>query len=139
MKELYGLKEKDIAKLRKAGYIDNNTIVDDDKKSIIDGSPLFVVFFDNSEQRDKAYNIIFNKQNGGEWCMIGDYKNAMDLWLIEVKHTYDEHYEVVGIFGSEEDIIVAKDLYLKKKEEAGLNRSEFSFRESKYALGEVNY
>ncbi|MBO5373684.1 MAG: hypothetical protein J6A75_13345 [Lachnospiraceae bacterium] len=71
--------------------------------------------------------------------MIGDYKNAMDLWLIEVKHTYDEHYEVVGIFGSEEDIIVAKDLYLKKKEEAGLNRSEFSFRESKYALGEVNY
>lgn len=71
--------------------------------------------------------------------MIGDYKNAMDLWLVEVKHTYNEYYEVVGIFGSEEDIIVAKGWYLKKKEEAGLKSSEFTFRESKYALGEVNY
>lgn len=71
--------------------------------------------------------------------MLGDYREAIALWLVEVKHTYDEHYEVVGIFGSEEDIIVAKELYLEKKEEAGLNKSEFTFKESKYVLGEVNY
>ena len=71
--------------------------------------------------------------------MLGDYKEAMDLWLVEVKHTYDEYYEVVGIFGNESDIIVAKELYLRNKEDAGLKREEFTFRESKHTLGEINY
>lgn len=71
--------------------------------------------------------------------MLGDYREAMDLWLVEVKHTYDEHYEVVGIFGSDSDIITAKELYLRNKEDVGLKREEFAFRESKYILGDVNY
>lgn len=71
--------------------------------------------------------------------MLGDYRESMNLWLVEVKHTYDEYYEVVGIFGSESDIIVAKELYLRNKEDVGLKREEFTFRESKHILGDVNY
>lgn len=71
--------------------------------------------------------------------MFGDYRESMDLWLVEVKHTYDEYYEIVGIFGTESDIISAKELYLRNKEDAGLKREEFTFRESKYILGEINY
>lgn len=71
--------------------------------------------------------------------MLGNYKEAMDLWLVKVKHTYDEHYEIVGIFGDTYDIIAAKELYLRNKEEAGLSREEFTFKESKHVLGDINY
>lgn len=71
--------------------------------------------------------------------MLGDYKNAMDLWLLQVKHRYDENYEVVGIFETESDVMVAENLYLKHKEEIGLQRNEFTFSRSKYELGNINY
>ena len=71
--------------------------------------------------------------------MLGEYRDTMDLWLVEVKHIYDDSYEVLGIFELESDIIVAKKLYLSNKENIGLRSEEFAFRESKYALGTIYY
>ena len=71
--------------------------------------------------------------------MLGDYRETMDLWLLQVKHRYDDEYEVVGIFETESDVMVAENLYLQNKEEAGLNRDEFTFSKSKYELGNIEY
>lgn len=71
--------------------------------------------------------------------MLGDYRNAMDLWLLQVKHRYDENYEVVGIFENESDVMVAENLYLQNKEEAGLKKDEFMFSKNKYELGNIEY
>ena len=60
----------------------------------------------------------------------------MELCLLEVKHRYDEDYEVVGIF-FEEDVDKAKATYLRDKKEAGLNEDEFDFRKRTYVLGQV--
>ena len=75
----------------------------------------------------------------GDGEMLGDYRETMDLWLLQVKHRYDEEYEVVGIFETESDVMVAENLYLQNKEEAGLNRDEFTFSKSKYELGNIEY
>lgn len=70
--------------------------------------------------------------------MIGN-SDTMDLWLLQAKHIYDEYYSVVGIYNSEHDVEVAKNLYLDKQEDAGLTRSNFYFIESKHELGDIEY
>lgn len=59
MKDLYGLKAKDVDKLKYLGYLNENSIVYNDGNSIINGEPLYVAAFDTSEDRDKAYEILF--------------------------------------------------------------------------------
>lgn len=61
MKDLYGLRMEDIENLKQMGHLDKDTVVCNDGKSIIDESPLYAVTFDTSEQRYKAYNVIFGK------------------------------------------------------------------------------
>lgn len=63
----------------------------------------------------------------------------MNLCLLEVKHIYDEENEVVGIFATDSDVEVAKNLYLKNKEDLGLKKNEFTFRVSHYVLGDIQY
>ena len=59
MKSLHGLRKEQLEKLREMGYINPDIIVSSDGISEIDGEPLHVVFFDTSEEKDKAYNVIF--------------------------------------------------------------------------------
>jgi len=61
MKDLYGLRAEDIERLKKLGYLSHDAIAYNDGHSIIDGAPLYVIGFNTSDDRDKAYNILFNK------------------------------------------------------------------------------
>ena len=63
----------------------------------------------------------------------------MELWLVKVKHIYDNDYDILGIFESEIDVESAKILYLSHKEKCGLKANEFTFSQSKYLLGKVEY
>lgn len=59
MKDLYGLKESDVGKLKKAGYIKEDTYIGKDGKSVLDNSPLYFVTFNTSFERSEAYQKIF--------------------------------------------------------------------------------
>ena len=59
MKELYGLRDEQVEKLKEMGYISNETIICNDGYSNIDYAPLYAVMFETSEDKDKAYKELF--------------------------------------------------------------------------------
>ena len=61
------------------------------------------------------------------------------LNLLEVKHKDENDYQIVGIFNNSSDVLVAKVLYLKKKNENGFQDNEFFFKENILILGNIIY
>lgn len=61
MKDLYGLREKDIEKLKSCGLV-RDQIICSDGRSRLDGAPLYAVFFDTSEEKEAAYNVVFGTE-----------------------------------------------------------------------------
>ena len=59
-KDLYGVREKFLKELRKQGYVTEDTCVMKDGYSE-DGEQLYAIFFDNSEQKYKAFNAIYGR------------------------------------------------------------------------------
>lgn len=49
------------------------------------------------------------------------------MLLLKVKHRYDEEYETVGLFSSEDAVEEAKAEYLKPKRAVGLDVSGYQF------------
>lgn len=63
MKDLHKIRSKDLEFLKTSGIIDKNTIYQEDGFAD-DGSPLYTVFFDNSDDENNAYTAIYgNKTN----------------------------------------------------------------------------
>ena len=69
MKDLYGLREEQVIMLKKLGLVDEDAVVYGDGKSVIDGTPLYVISFPTSEDQEKAYNVIFGNSQllGYKW------------------------------------------------------------------------
>lgn len=64
-------------------------------------------------------------------------KAAADLYLLKVKHTYDEEYEECGIFSSEDKMKDGKKRYLAAKAKIGFPTDQFSFTETVLKLDEL--
>lgn len=63
----------------------------------------------------------------------------MKLWLLKVKHVYDEEFEDCGVFSSEEKMEQAKKAFLKKKKQESFMPDEFHFRCSTMELDKLEY
>jgi len=63
----------------------------------------------------------------------------MEVWLLKARHVFDDDYEPIGIYASEMDVYMAKQLFLIKKEECGLDRKAFNFMEEKYVVGKMEF
>lgn len=64
---------------------------------------------------------------------------TQELYLVKVKHRYDEDWDVLGIFEYDSDILSAKTLFLREREERGLDPNDFVFSQSKYKVGYIYY
>lgn len=51
----------------------------------------------------------------------------MELYLLKVKHVYDEEYEECGIFSSKVKMNYGRKVYLAMKKKAGLRVDKFTF------------
>lgn len=71
--------------------------------------------------------------------MTRENLKSKEVWLVQVKHKFDENYEVLGIFENEIDVDTAKKTYLEYKARCGLSSDEFSFMETSYILGNIEY
>lgn len=64
-------------------------------------------------------------------------KPAVDLYLLKVKHTFDEEYEECGIFSSEDKMEEGKAQYLAAKAKDGFPTDQFTFTETVLKLNEL--
>lgn len=60
MKDLYGIRKEDVDMLKQFGYISDETYVGEYGKSEIDGADLYWVAFDTSEEKNQAFNLLYN-------------------------------------------------------------------------------
>ena len=61
----------------------------------------------------------------------------MDLYLLKVKHIYDEEFEECGIFSSKTKMEEGKKKYLAIKKKDSFKADEFSFTYSMLKLDEL--
>lgn len=61
----------------------------------------------------------------------------MDLYLLKVKHIYDEEFEECGIFSSKTKMEEGKKKYLDMKKKDSFKSDEFSFTYSMLKLDEL--
>lgn len=61
----------------------------------------------------------------------------MDLYLLKVKHIYDEEFEECGIFSSKTKMEEGKKKYLALKKKDSFKADEFSFTYSMLKLDEL--
>ena len=60
MKDLYGIRKEDVDRLKQSGYISDENHIGEYGKSETDGSVLYWVSFDTSEQKNKAFDFLYN-------------------------------------------------------------------------------
>lgn len=63
----------------------------------------------------------------------------MEVWVVQAKHVFDDDYEIIGIYKDEIEAFMAKRSYLNYKENTGLSRTAFTFKEEKYEVGKMYY
>lgn len=61
----------------------------------------------------------------------------MQVWLLKVKHTYDEEFEDCGVFTSESKMEQGKKDYLKQRKQEGFRENEFRFTYSIFELDKL--
>ena len=62
----------------------------------------------------------------------------MQVWLLKVKHVYDEEFDDCGIFTSEDNMNTGKKEFLKKKKEEGFKADEYRFTHSVFELNKLH-
>lgn len=63
----------------------------------------------------------------------------MEVFVLEVKHIYDEEFETCGIFTSETNMKTGKKEYLKAKQKESFKLDEFRFTHTKMELDRVYF
>lgn len=62
----------------------------------------------------------------------------MEVWLLKVKHVYDEGFEDVGVFTSEEEMDKGRRDYLNMKKKDSFGESKFRFTHSTFTLNKIS-
>lgn len=60
MKDLYGITQEDVDRLKEAGLIPEDIYIGEYGKSECDGSMLYWVNFNNSVEKQKAFDFLYN-------------------------------------------------------------------------------